>query len=128
MTRLAIVSDVHADVHAPVDALAQAERLGCEVIVCVGGSPPGCPARRADRFPRGRGARRAACGREAANGAPDQRLLLGQISRDPGKPAFDGGHGLLYRTCPTVAGCSCRVDMRPVEHLLVQIMRRFNVL
>lgn len=36
MTRLAIISDVHADVHALLDALAQAERIGCEVIVCAG--------------------------------------------------------------------------------------------
>jgi len=36
MRRLAIVSDVQADVHALVDALAQAERLGCEVIACAG--------------------------------------------------------------------------------------------
>lgn len=36
MTRLAIVSDVHADVHALIDALAQAERLGCDLIVCAG--------------------------------------------------------------------------------------------
>ncbi len=36
MTRLAIVSDVHADVDALCDALAQAERLGCEAVVCAG--------------------------------------------------------------------------------------------
>jgi predicted phosphodiesterase len=36
MTRLAIISDVHADVHALQDALAQAERLGCDAVVCAG--------------------------------------------------------------------------------------------
>src|SRR5690349_2697789 len=35
-TRLAIISDVHADVHAVRDALAQIERLGCELVVCAG--------------------------------------------------------------------------------------------
>jgi predicted phosphodiesterase len=34
--RLAIVADVHADVHALRDALAQIERLGCDGILCVG--------------------------------------------------------------------------------------------
>src|SRR5580658_4323042 len=34
--RLAIISDLHADVHALRDALAQIERLGCEEIVCAG--------------------------------------------------------------------------------------------
>ncbi len=34
--KLAIISDVHADVHALRDALAQIERLGCEEIVCAG--------------------------------------------------------------------------------------------
>src|SRR5580658_692973 len=36
MSRLAIVSDVHADVHALRDALAQIERLGCDAVVCAG--------------------------------------------------------------------------------------------
>lgn len=36
MMKLAIISDVHADVHALTDALAQIERLGCEAIVCAG--------------------------------------------------------------------------------------------
>ena len=36
MTRLAIITDVHADVHALRDALAQIERLGCSEIVCAG--------------------------------------------------------------------------------------------
>jgi putative phosphoesterase len=36
MTRLAIISDLHADVHALRDALAQIERLGCDEIVCAG--------------------------------------------------------------------------------------------
>lgn len=36
MTRLAFISDVHADVHALVDALAQAERLGCDAVICAG--------------------------------------------------------------------------------------------
>lgn len=36
MTRIALLSDVHADVHALADALIQAERLGCERIVCAG--------------------------------------------------------------------------------------------
>lgn len=34
--RIAIVSDVHADVHALRDALVQIERLGCDRIVCAG--------------------------------------------------------------------------------------------
>jgi putative phosphoesterase len=34
--RLAIISDLHADVHALTDALAQAERLGCTAVVCAG--------------------------------------------------------------------------------------------
>jgi predicted phosphodiesterase len=34
--RLAILSDVHADVHALNDALAQIDRLGCDRIVCCG--------------------------------------------------------------------------------------------
>ncbi|MGO9836085.1 MAG: metallophosphoesterase family protein [Polyangiaceae bacterium] len=34
--KLAIISDVHADVHALRDALAQIERLGCNEIVCAG--------------------------------------------------------------------------------------------
>ena len=36
MTRLAIISDVHADVHALRDALEQIDRLGCETVVCAG--------------------------------------------------------------------------------------------
>ena len=36
MTRIAIISDVHADVHALSDALAQAERLGCDAVICAG--------------------------------------------------------------------------------------------
>jgi putative phosphoesterase len=35
-TKLGIISDVHADVHALRDALAQIERLGCDQIVCAG--------------------------------------------------------------------------------------------
>jgi putative phosphoesterase len=34
--KLAIVTDVHADVHALQDALAAIERLGCDEIVCAG--------------------------------------------------------------------------------------------
>ena len=34
--RLAVLADVHADVHALRDALAQAERLGCRQAVCAG--------------------------------------------------------------------------------------------
>ena len=34
--RLAVIADVHADIHALRDALAQAERFGCTVIVCAG--------------------------------------------------------------------------------------------
>ncbi len=34
--RVAIFSDVHADVHAVQDALKQAARLGCDAIVCAG--------------------------------------------------------------------------------------------
>ncbi len=34
--RLAIISDVHADVHALRDALTQIERLGCDEVVCAG--------------------------------------------------------------------------------------------
>ncbi|MBI2893921.1 MAG: YfcE family phosphodiesterase [Deltaproteobacteria bacterium] len=33
---LGIISDVHADLHALRDALAQLERLGCDAIVCAG--------------------------------------------------------------------------------------------
>jgi putative phosphoesterase len=33
---LAIISDLHADVHALRDALAQIERLGCDEVVCAG--------------------------------------------------------------------------------------------
>lgn len=36
MTKLAIISDVHADAPALRDALAQIELLGCEEIVCAG--------------------------------------------------------------------------------------------
>jgi putative phosphoesterase len=36
MTRIAIISDVHADVQALADALAQAARLGCDTMVCAG--------------------------------------------------------------------------------------------
>ena len=35
-TKLAILSDVHADVHAVQDALRQIERVGCERVVCAG--------------------------------------------------------------------------------------------
>src|SRR5579859_7052967 len=34
--RLAIISDLHADLHALRDALAQIERLGCDMVVCAG--------------------------------------------------------------------------------------------
>jgi len=34
--RLAVISDVHADVHALRDALTQAERLRCDAVVCAG--------------------------------------------------------------------------------------------
>ena len=34
--RLGIVTDVHGDVHALADALAQIDRLGCDQIVCCG--------------------------------------------------------------------------------------------
>jgi putative phosphoesterase len=34
--RLAVISDVHADVHALQDALTQIDRLGCDAIVCAG--------------------------------------------------------------------------------------------
>jgi putative phosphoesterase len=34
--RIAFISDVHADVHALADALAQIERLGCDAVVCAG--------------------------------------------------------------------------------------------
>jgi predicted phosphodiesterase len=34
--RLAILSDVHADLQALQDALKQIERLGCDGIVCAG--------------------------------------------------------------------------------------------
>ena len=34
--RLAVISDVHGDVQALRDALAQAERLGCDAVVCAG--------------------------------------------------------------------------------------------
>jgi putative phosphoesterase len=34
--RLAVISDVHADIHALRDALAQAQRLGCKQAICAG--------------------------------------------------------------------------------------------
>jgi len=34
--RLAVIADVHADVHALRDALGQAKRLGCAQVVCAG--------------------------------------------------------------------------------------------
>jgi putative phosphoesterase len=34
--RLAVIADVHADLHALRDALAQAERLGCRQAICAG--------------------------------------------------------------------------------------------
>jgi predicted phosphodiesterase len=36
VTRLGIISDVHADVHAVHDALARIDRMACDVIVCAG--------------------------------------------------------------------------------------------
>ncbi len=36
MTRLAIISDVHADLHALRDALAMIDALACDAIVCAG--------------------------------------------------------------------------------------------
>ncbi len=36
MTRIAFISDVHADVHALRDALLQIDRLNCDLIVCAG--------------------------------------------------------------------------------------------
>ena len=36
MTRIAVISDVHADVHALRDALASIERLGCDEVICAG--------------------------------------------------------------------------------------------
>jgi len=36
MTRIAVISDVHGDVHALQDALAHIAKLGCEKIVCAG--------------------------------------------------------------------------------------------
>lgn len=36
MTKLAVISDVHADVHALRDALVQIDRIGVERIVCCG--------------------------------------------------------------------------------------------
>jgi putative phosphoesterase len=36
VTRLALLSDVHADLHALGDALALIDRLGCDAIVCAG--------------------------------------------------------------------------------------------
>ena len=34
--RLAVLSDVHGDVHALLDALAAVDRLGCAEVVCLG--------------------------------------------------------------------------------------------
>ena len=34
--RLAVVTDVHGDIHALDDALAVIDRMGCEIIVCAG--------------------------------------------------------------------------------------------
>ena len=34
--KLAIISDIHADVHALRDALAEIERMGCDEVVCAG--------------------------------------------------------------------------------------------
>jgi len=34
--RLAVIADVHADIHSLHDALAQAERLGCTAVLCAG--------------------------------------------------------------------------------------------
>jgi putative phosphoesterase len=36
MFRLAVISDVHADLHALTDALLQIDRLRCDAIVCAG--------------------------------------------------------------------------------------------
>lgn len=36
MTRLAIITDVHADVHSLRDALAHIDRMGCDRIICAG--------------------------------------------------------------------------------------------
>ena len=36
MRRLAVISDLHADVHALADALREIDRIGCEAIVCCG--------------------------------------------------------------------------------------------
>jgi predicted phosphodiesterase len=36
VSRIAIISDVHADLHALADALAQADRLGCDLVLCAG--------------------------------------------------------------------------------------------
>jgi predicted phosphodiesterase len=36
MTRIAIISDVHADAHAVADALTQAARFECSAVVCAG--------------------------------------------------------------------------------------------
>jgi putative phosphoesterase len=36
MTRIAFISDLHADVHALRDALASIERLGCQQVICAG--------------------------------------------------------------------------------------------
>ena len=34
--KLAIISDLHADLHALRDALTHIDRLGCDAIVCAG--------------------------------------------------------------------------------------------
>lgn len=36
MTRIAIITDVHADLHALTDALARADQMGCDVVLCAG--------------------------------------------------------------------------------------------
>lgn len=36
IARLALIADVHADVHALRDALAQIDRLGCDEVICLG--------------------------------------------------------------------------------------------
>jgi putative phosphoesterase len=36
LTRIGVIADVHADVHALQDALARVERLGCELVLCAG--------------------------------------------------------------------------------------------
>lgn len=34
--RIAFISDVHADLHALIDAIEQSTKLGCDQIVCAG--------------------------------------------------------------------------------------------